>query len=559
MPAPNCRLPFLAHPYFAMLPNAPRYLAPFHRKRVPHFFTDILVVGGGLAGLRAALEIDPSIAVLVTTKEEIQESNSAYAQGGVAGVVDAEDRFEDHVADTLRVGGSLCDPEVVESVVREAPARIEELIRWGARFDQIDGHLALGREGGHGRDRIVHALGDATGKEIMRAVTVQVRKRERIDVWENTFTIDLVTLDGVCRGALVWNPQHGKTMVWAKQTILATGGAGQLYRETTNPDVATGDGMAVAYRAGAALTDLEFVQFHPTVLYIAGGSRSLISEATRGEGAYLVDRYGHRFMSDYDSRGELAPRDVVSLAIVAQMERTRHPNVYLDLTHLDPNKVRHRFPGIAATCADFSLDITRDRIPVRPGAHYMMGGVRIDLAGRTTLPGLWGAGEATCSGLHGANRLASNSLLEALVFGARSGRGAGAAAAGMQGKYQAAKVENRRVDPPNELLNLPDIRNSLMSLMWRAVGVRRDAEGLNDAAENIDSWSRYVLARQFNDPSGWELQNMLILARLIVEAARTRNETRGAHVRTDFPETDDPQWRRHLSFQCDEAKCQSTG
>ena len=536
-----------------MLPNAPRYLAPFHRKRVPHFFTDILVIGGGLAGLRAALEIDPSISVLVTTKEEIQESNSVYAQGGVAGVVDAEDRFEDHIADTLRVGGSLCDPEVVESVVREAPARIEELMRWGARFDQIDGRLALGREGGHGRDRIVHALGDATGKEIMRAVTVQVRKREHIDVWENTFTIDLVTLDGACRGALVWNPQHGKTMVWAKQTILATGGAGQLYRETTNPDVATGDGMAVAYRAGAALTDLEFVQFHPTVLYIAGGSRSLISEATRGEGAHLVDRYGHRFMSDYDPRGELAPRDVVSRAIVAQMERTRHPNVYLDMTHLDPNKVRQRFPGIAATCADFSLDITRDRIPVRPGAHYMMGGVQIDLAGRTTLPGLWGAGEATCSGLHGANRLASNSLLEALVFGARSGRGAGEAAAGMQGEYEAARVENRRVDPPNEMLNLPDIRNSLMSLMWRAVGVRRDVEGLNDAAENIDSWSRYVLARQFNDPSGWELQNMLILARLIVEAARTRNETRGAHVRTDFPETDDAQWRRHLSFQCDEA------
>ena len=534
-----------------MLAKAPHYLAPFHRKRVPHFFTDVLVIGGGLAGLRAALEVDASISVLVTTKEELKESNSAYAQGGVAGVVDVDDRFEDHVADTLRVGGSLCDPNVVESVVREAPLRIEELMRWGARFDQVDGRLALGREGGHGRDRIVHALGDATGKEIMRAVGVQVRKRENIDVWENTFTIDLVTLDGVCRGALVWNPQHGKTMVWAKQTILATGGAGQLYRETTNPDVATGDGIAIAYRAGATLTDLEFVQFHPTVLYIAGGSRSLISEATRGEGARLVDRYGHRFMSDYDERGELAPRDVVSRAIVDQMERTRHPNVYLDLTHLDPDKVRHRFPGIAATCADFNLDITRDRIPVRPGAHYMMGGVQIDLEGRTTLPSLWGAGESTCSGLHGANRLASNSLLEALVFGVRAGRGAGMAAAGMEGAYQAAEVENRRVEPPKEMLNLPDIRNSLTSLMWREVGVRREAEGLKDAAESIDSWSRYVLARQFNDPGGWELQNMLVLGRLIVEAARTRVETRGAHVRTDFPKTDDAHWHRHLSFQRD--------
>ncbi len=532
-----------------MLPHSPRYLAPFHRKRVPHFFTDVLVIGGGLAGLRAALEIDPSVSVLVTTKEEIQESSSVYAQGGVAGVMDAEDRFEDHVADTIRVGGSLCDPDVVQSIVREAPARIEELMRWGARFDQIDGRLALGREGGHGRDRIVHALGDATGKEIMRVVTVQARKREHVDIWENTFTIDLVTLEGTCRGALVWNPQHGKTMVWAKQTILATGGAGQLYRETTNPEVATGDGMAVAYRAGAALADLEFVQFHPTVLYIAGGSRSLISEATRGEGARLVDRHGHRFMTDYDPRGELAPRDVVSRAIVDQMERTRHPNVYLDLTHLDPDKVRRRFPGIAATCADFNLDITRERIPVRPGAHYMMGGVRIDLAAQTTLPGLWGAGEVTASGLHGANRLASNSLLEALVFGSRAGRGAGTAAAGIENAYQAAKVENRRVEPPSEMLNLPDIRNSLMSLMWRDAGVRRDAEGLNDAAENIDAWSRYVLARQFNDPSGWELQNMLIIARLIVEAARAREETRGAHVRTDFPKTDDAHWHRHQAFR----------
>ena len=294
---------------------------------------------------------------------------------------------------------------------------------WGTKFDRIDGQLALGREGGHGRDRIAHAMGDATGKEIVRAVAAHLEGQAHVEVWEHTFTVDLLTEQGVCRGAIVWNSQHGKTVVWAKQTILATGGAGQLYRETTNPAVATGDGMAVAYRAGAELRDMEFMQFHPTVLYIAGGSRQLISEAARGEGAWLVDRHGERFMTEYDARGELAPRDVVSLAIVSQMERTRHPNVYLDLTHLHGGQVRARFPGIAAICAEFGLDITRDRIPVRPGAHYMMGGVTVDAEGRTTLPGLWAAGEVTSSGLHGANRLASNSLLEALVYGAHAGAG----------------------------------------------------------------------------------------------------------------------------------------
>ena len=298
-------------------------------------------------------------------------------------------------------------------------------------------------------------------------------------------------------------------MVWAKQTIVATGGAGQLYRETTNPEVATGDGMALAYRAGAELRDMEFMQFHPTVLYIAGGSRSLISEAVRGEGAWLVDRNGHRFMTDYDPRGELAPRDVVSLAIVSQMEKTRHPNVYLELNHLDPARVLGRFPGIAAVCASSIWTSRRDRIPVRPGAHYMMGGISVDLDGRTTLPGLWAAGEVIASGLHGANRLASNSLLEAMVYGAHAGEGASQAAAELHDDFTASLVENPRTDTLTEPLKLADIRNSLQSLMWRNMGVRREAEGLQEALASIDHWSRYVLPRQFADPTGWELQNML--------------------------------------------------
>ncbi len=531
-----------------MTDTPPRYLAPFHPKRVPHLFTDVLVVGGGLAGLRAALEVDGRLDVLVVTKDSLRQSCSIYAQGGIAAVFDPQDRFEDHAGDTLKVGGGLCDPEVVDSVVREAPERIRELMDWGTQFDHHRGRLAMGREGGHGRDRIVHALGDETGKEVMRVVVGRAQAAANIEVWEKTFTIDLLTHEGVCRGAVVWNRQHGKTMVWAKQTILASGGAGQLYRETTNPEVTTGDGMAMAFRAGVELRDLEFVQFHPTVLYIAGSSRHLISEAARGEGAYLVDRYGRRFMTDFDPRGELAPRDVVSLAIVSQMERTRHPNVYLDLTHLDADKVRARFPGIAAVCHEFSLDITRDWIPVRPGAHYMMGGVAVDQAGRTALPGLWAAGEVTSSGLHGANRLASNSLLEALVYGVRAGRGAAEAARQTQDDFTALPLCNARLAPSSEPLDLADIRNSVKSVMWRNVGVRRDREGLEEAAENIDRWSRYVLGRQLADPTGWELQNMLCLARLVIAAALRRQETRGAHVRTDFPETDDAHWLRHVSF-----------
>jgi L-aspartate oxidase len=527
---------------------APRYLVPFHPKRVPHHFADVLIIGGGLAGLRAANAVDPGLSVLVVTKESLRQSNSNYAQGGIAGVLDPEDRFEDHIADTLTAGGKLCDRAVVEMVVREAPERIRELITWGTNFDLEAGELALGREGGHSHDRIVHALGDATGKEVMRAVIEHTRNLPNVQTWEDTFTIDLLTHGGACRGALVWNAEHGKTLVWAKQTILCTGGCGQVFRETTNPEVATGDGLAVAWRAGAEVRDMEFMQFHPTVLYIAGSSRNLITEAMRGAGGRLIDRNGYRFMSDYDDRLELAPRDIVSRSIVSQMEKTRHPNVYLDMSHLDPQMVRSRFPGMAAICGEFGLDITHDPIPVRPGAHYMIGGVTVDLEGRTSLPGLWAAGEVTSSGLHGANRLASNSLLEGLVYGVYAGQGASQAAAKVPDSFQVLPLENPPRTDQVEPLDIVDIRNSLKSLMWRACGVRRDRERLSEAAEDIDRWCRYVLPRQFADPKGWELQNMLTVSRLMIRAALTREETRGVHLRTDFPNTDDDRWQRHLVF-----------
>ena len=529
--------------------TTPRYLVPFHPKRVPHSFTDVLIIGGGLAGLRAANAVDPSLSVLVITKESLRQSNSQYAQGGIAGVIDPEDRFEDHITDTLIAGGNLCDRKIVEMVVREAPARIQELTAWGTNFDLEAGELALGREGGHSHHRIVHALGDATGKEVMRAVINRTVQLPNVQTWEDTFTLDLLTHKGVCRGALVWNAEHGKTLLWAKQVILCTGGAGQVYRETTNPEVATGDGLAIAYRAGAELRDMEFMQFHPTVLYIAGSSRNLITEAIRGAGAYLVDRNGYRFMPDFDQRAELAPRDIVSRSIVTQMENTRHPNVYLELSHLDPLMVRSKFPGIAGMCAEFGLDITKDPIPVRPGAHYMIGGLTIDEEGRTSLPGLWAAGEVTSSGLHGANRLASNSLLEGLVFGAHAGAGASQAAMAMPDEFRAVPLENPRVDDGGETLNLVDIRNALKSLMWYAAGVRREADRLNEAMAEIDRWCSYVLPRQFTDALGWELQNMLTVSRVMIQAARAREESRGVHLRTDFPETNDERWLRHLTFR----------
>jgi L-aspartate oxidase len=529
--------------------SANRYLVSFDARNTFHRFADVLVIGAGIAGLRAALEVPADLSVLVVTKDRITESNSSYAQGGLAGVMSPEDRFENHVEDTLVAGDGLCDREVVELVVREAPHEIEKLIAWGTKFDEENGSLALTREGGHSHRRIVHALGDSTGFEVMRAIIAKARTTPNITLWDDTFTIDLLTHDGECAGAVVARNGMGKFLIWAKQVILASGGCGMVYRETTNPPVATGDGMAAAYRAGAELRDMEFMQFHPTVLYVAGSARYLVSEAVRGEGAYLRDVNGLRFMPEADPRAELAPRDVVARAIFRTMEKTQHPNVYLDLSHLDPAMVLHRFPGINRVCKSFGLDITKDRVPVRPGAHYMIGGVTVDTHGRTTLPGLWAAGEVTSSGLHGANRLASNSLIEGLVYGTLCGRGAGEAA---RKSPQVRSVQPiRQVIPPPDpadRLDIADLTASLRSLMVRKMGIVRERSRLLEAQQDVGFWCRYVLTREFDTRTGWESQNLLTIARLMIDAALRRDESRGTHFRSDFPTRDDARWgRRHVT------------
>ncbi|MDR1480000.1 MAG: L-aspartate oxidase [Planctomycetaceae bacterium] len=519
-----------------------RYLVPFHPKRHPHFFTDVLVVGGGLAGCRAALAVDPSLNVLLVCKDGLDNSNSVNAQGGIAAVWSESDTFGEHVEDTIIAGGELCDRSVVEHVVNRGPFEIRKLIEFGTKFDRASGgEMMLGREGGHCRDRILHANGDSTGRELMRSLIVELRKRPNIRIWEDTFALDLLTFGGSCRGAIVYWKRHSeKELIWAKQTILASGGIGQVYRETTNPSIATGDGVAMAFRAGAEIRDMEFVQFHPTVLYIAGSSRSLISEAMRGEGARLVDRGGYEFMRDYDSRGDLAPRDVVSLSIVRHLQKTNASNVYLDLTHKPKEWIYSRFPGIAATCQRFGIDVSKDRIPVRPGTHFAMGGVLVDMEGRTTLSGLWAAGEVSSTGLHGANRLASNSLLESLVYGESAGRGASRIAQTMTNDCDVEPIESRPLPPMDQALQLPeridlaDIGNSLKSLLWRTAGVIRDGNNLRVAFDDTLQWSRYILSQNFSDVAGWEVQNMLIVARLILEGALSRCETRGAHNREDY-------------------------
>jgi len=536
-----------------------RYLIPFKANRLPQQFTDVLVIGGGVAGLRAAIAAAQGGAeVLLLTKDSVDESNTWYAQGGIAAVLQPLDSVESHIKDTEIVGVGLCDEDAVRLTVEEGPRRVLELLQWGANFDKKEGNahgLAYGLEGGHSFARILHAFGDATGKELAQTLIRTVRSRESIRISEHSFAIDFLTDEGRCVGALAIVAGQ-VTIIWAKRSILASGGAGQLYRESTNPKIATADGHAMAYRAGATLQDMEMVQFHPTTLYVAGASRALITEAVRGEGAYLVDRNGYRFMRDYHPQAELAPRDVVSRAIVEQIRKTNFTHVFLDVRHLESGPFKLRFPQLAKLCDEFDIDTAKDLIPIHPATHYFIGGVDADLYGRTSLPGLYAVGEASCSGLHGANRLASNSLLEGLAFGTRAGTDAAVEALKNGIKFPLS-LEHKVPPSSRTDLDVVDVRNSLRSIMWRNVGIERTGDRLTETREIIAFWCRYVMDKVFNPAklgagasiSGWELQNMLTVCYLITTAAYTRTESRGTHYRLDYPDRDDPHWKLHLLWR----------
>jgi len=485
---------------------------------------DYLVIGAGVAGLRAAIELSESGSVLVIAKGSLRESSSEYAQGGIAVALSDDDEVALHEQDTLYAGDGLCDRKAVHTLVEEGPAAIQDLIGWGAEFDRDGAVLAFTREGAHSRNRILHAHGDSTGREIARALYRKAASISRIGFRSYSAVTDLLIAGGRATGAVVFDESTRTcSHIRSRAVLLATGGLGRIFKETTNPDIATGDGVGMAWRAGAAISNIEFVQFHPTALHIEGAPRFLLSEALRGEGAVLRNSAGEAFMQRYHPLGDLAPRDVVSRSIVAEMSLTGSPHVWLDLTSKSGDFIRQRFPRVYETCLAYGVDIAGTPAPVHPAAHYAMGGVLSDLDGRSTVAGLYAAGEVACTGVHGANRLASNSLLEGVVFGLRAGRA-------MREDSNPASG-----DPAYEIpLLIPAMNESeLRALAWEYCGITRDAPGLKCALGKL----RRTEWRKANEltTAAIELRNMHQVAQLMADRALWREESRGAHYRTDFP------------------------
>jgi L-aspartate oxidase len=506
--------------------------------------TDFVVVGAGIAGLRAAIELASAGRVLVLAKLEYTESATQYAQGGIAAALSDEDEISLHYQDTLSAGDGIVNPEAAHVLVEEGPERIEELIAWGTQFDRDGIKLAFTREGAHSRDRILHAHGDSTGQEIGRSLYFKAKSLKNISICEFEFATDLLLEDGRVVGLTLLDQGGGLHPVRAAAVLLATGGLGHVYKETTNPSVATGDGVAMAHRAGAEISDMEFVQFHPTALYVKGAPRFLLSEALRGEGAVLRNDQLSRFMPKYHSLGELAPRDVVARAIAHELEisHSKDPVVYLDLTHKSADRIQHRFPRIYQTCMRYNVDITTDMIPVRPAVHYAMGGVRTDLHGRTSVGGLYAAGEVACTGVHGANRLASNSLLEGLVYGARAARTM------QQDVSIHASSTKKQPEKPKSAGAITskaadDVVRQIQDVMWRNVGIVRSRQTLQKAVEELKELEG--LLPKDSCRRCYEAQNIWQIGMLIAKSALARLESRGAHYRIDYPDHDDAKFKKH--------------
>ena len=515
-------------------------------------YSDFLVIGSGIAGLYASILASKKGKVALITKSTLSESNSFWAQGGIAAAVAPEDSPLFHLEDTVGAGRGLCNEQAVEVLVREGRDRVMDLINLGTEFDKGEHGLDLGLEGGHRKRRVLHAGGSSTGRKMVEALTKCVKESSNILVYEDTYVTELLSDGKRCFGALAFEK---KSQVWrllfAKSTILASGGASAIYLRTTNPPTATGDGIAAAYRAGAEIVDMEFVQFHPTALYTEGRESPLISEAVRGEGAYLLNHWGKRFMTEWHELAELAPRDVVSRAIFLQMKKSGKDHVFLSLSHLNPDFIKKRFPNIYEGCLKYRIDITKDPIPVAPAAHYTIGGVKTGLRGETNIEGLFACGEVACAGVHGANRLASNSLLECLVFAKR------AAEAAAENDFSEDSLHHIPIDMVGAVHELPlherfeeketnvvRIKERLAQIMSENVGIVRDAGGLSRALSEIGELLKFYKGKTEN-PEGFELSNMLEVAYLITQAALMRTETRGAHIREDFPE-EDPAWVVHI-------------
>jgi L-aspartate oxidase len=521
----------------------------------PHksYRADYVVIGSGVAGLRAAIELSAAGSVLVLAKSDLSDSATSWAQGGIAVALSDEDEISLHEQDTIKAGDGLCRAEAVALLVEEGPKYITQLIEWGTEFDRAGTKLAFTREAAHSRSRILHAHGDSTGREISRALLARAHTIPHLHLRAHAFTTELIVESKHVAGVRFLDEvDRSLHEVRAGAVLLATGGLGRIYRETTNPDVATGDGMAIAYDAGAVLSDMEFMQFHPTALAVKGAPRFLLSEALRGEGAILRNVNLERFMKRYNEAQELAPRDIVARAIVTEMHRTGAGYVYLDMTAKSEEFLKKRFPRIYETCMSYGLDLASDLAPVCPAAHYMMGGVKTDLWGRTSLPGLYAAGETADTGVHGANRLASNSLLEGLVFGARSGQAMmkdapvkKRSAVGLPGSPAPLPGNATSAHAPKPAANHPcsEAFSKIRDIMWRQVGILRDGKELAAAISQLQA----IDLPKCEKPGrgDFELRNLHSLALLMARSALAREESRGSHYRSDFPYRDDEKLGRH--------------